>query len=360
MTKKVTILGLLLVLIFAIPAFAAINDDVPTVPKDAPYKDVLDKKDDGIAYIDKEEIFNEDVLDYETTIDVKTWEDGAQVGTMEQREVQNVVLVMRFGDRYYIKDVASEQRKMYEGDRIEDAAEKVLNDEASFMWEYPDKELISINGKPWQETKWADYFKQKVKHWLKSSDNLASEDKLWDIFTEPELNSYSHIVYYGRDPNDPDRNVDDILAKFEEYEEGGETGNTEDNETSIKDHVKLTIGEKKAITVIDGGSDVNKLNAAPYIGNGRTMIPLRGSISSLGAELEYNGTEKQVTIEQDEDTVILTIDEKTALVNGEEVTLDKAPETTNGRIFVPIRFVSENLGYTVEWDKDAEMVVVYK
>jgi len=37
------------------------------------------------------------------------------------------------------------------------------------------------------------------------------------------------------------------------------------------------------------------------------------------------------------------------MVNGNLVALDVAPEILNGRTMVPLRFVVETLGYQVEW-----------
>jgi len=47
--------------------------------------------------------------------------------------------------------------------------------------------------------------------------------------------------------------------------------------------------------------------------------------------------------------VAVTEASTTATVDGEQVTMPVAPENVNGRIMVPLRFVSSNLGYHVHW-----------
>jgi len=47
--------------------------------------------------------------------------------------------------------------------------------------------------------------------------------------------------------------------------------------------------------------------------------------------------------------MLLIIGQPTAMVNGNLVALDVAPEILNGRTMVPLRFVVETLGYQVEW-----------
>ncbi|MCR4428409.1 MAG: DUF4352 domain-containing protein [Caldiserica bacterium] len=50
-----------------------------------------------------------------------------------------------------------------------------------------------------------------------------------------------------------------------------------------------------------------------------------------------------------ERTIELTIDSKTMLVDGSPVEMDVAPFIKEGRTFVPLRFVSEQLGANVAW-----------
>jgi len=47
--------------------------------------------------------------------------------------------------------------------------------------------------------------------------------------------------------------------------------------------------------------------------------------------------------------ILLIIGQPTAMVNGNLVALDVGPEILNGRTMVPLRFVVETLGYQVEW-----------
>lgn len=44
--------------------------------------------------------------------------------------------------------------------------------------------------------------------------------------------------------------------------------------------------------------------------------------------------------------------------DGQPIEMDVAPFTQDDRTFVPIRFVAENLGYTVGWDEDLQMVTI--
>jgi len=56
-------------------------------------------------------------------------------------------------------------------------------------------------------------------------------------------------------------------------------------------------------------------------------------------------------------TIVLTVDDTNALVNGNSIQLDVAPFIKNGRTFVPLRFVSEQLGATVNYTVKADGTV---
>lgn len=86
----------------------------------------------------------------------------------------------------------------------------------------------------------------------------------------------------------------------------------------------------------------------PQISKGTTFVPLRFVSDKLGGTLDLKG--KDITIVKGERTVKLTIGAKTATVNGKTVVLDKASFAKNGRTLVPLRFVSEALGENVKWD----------
>ena len=59
-----------------------------------------------------------------------------------------------------------------------------------------------------------------------------------------------------------------------------------------------------------------------------------------------------------EKSVTFAIDNTTATVNGAATTMDVPARLINDQTFVPLRFLSENLGYTVDWDETANTAIV--
>ena len=111
------------------------------------------------------------------------------------------------------------------------------------------------------------------------------------------------------------------------------------------------------ITLNINGSVVTT-TVAPYQSNGTTLVPLRVVSENLGAKVDWNQQTKTVTITQDATIINLTLGNKIAKVNGEEKTLNLAPQIKNNTTMVPIRFVSENLNCDVNWNKETQTVSV--
>ncbi len=99
---------------------------------------------------------------------------------------------------------------------------------------------------------------------------------------------------------------------------------------------------------------------APYIKDGRTLVPMRQVFEILGATVNWNETERNVTAKKGLMEVKLTIDSAAAFVNGRPVTLDVPAEimASTGRTMVPLRFVSEAFGGLVNWTEATRTITI--
>lgn len=95
-------------------------------------------------------------------------------------------------------------------------------------------------------------------------------------------------------------------------------------------------------------------DAQPYIdNNGFTQVPVRFVSEELGFKVDWEnvGGQTQVNLTgPDGKQVELTTGNQTALVNGQEQQLNTAPVLKDGRVYVPLRFISEAEGIRVQWD----------
>jgi len=104
---------------------------------------------------------------------------------------------------------------------------------------------------------------------------------------------------------------------------------------------------------------IDSQGSKPIIKNGRTLLPIRTLIESLGGKVTWFDKEKKVLIELNGHSVVLWIGKKEALVDASKVTLDVAPLIINGRTYLPLRFISESLGMVVDWDATTQTITIY-
>lgn len=93
------------------------------------------------------------------------------------------------------------------------------------------------------------------------------------------------------------------------------------------------------------------------------MLPARFVAESLGAEVQWNEEKSLVTINgKNEDgkdvTILITIGEENAAVNGETVKLDSPAFIENGRTYTPVHFIAEQFGVNVMWEDGKREIVI--
>lgn len=110
------------------------------------------------------------------------------------------------------------------------------------------------------------------------------------------------------------------------------------------------------VQVTLNGAPLN-LNPAPQERSGRVFVPLRGVFERLGASVVYDGG----TINaqgRGNHSVQLRIGSTQATVDGQTQMIDVAPFIIGASTYVPLRFVSQALGATVDYDASNRVVAL--
>jgi len=110
------------------------------------------------------------------------------------------------------------------------------------------------------------------------------------------------------------------------------------------------------ITVALNGNPVVFDGTQPQEVNGRVMVPLRGVLEQMDAQVRWIPATRTVTATRADTVIRLPINQTVAEVNGRAVTLDVPAMLMMGRTMVPLRFVAESLGGVVTWDNSARLV----
>jgi Copper amine oxidase N-terminal domain len=112
---------------------------------------------------------------------------------------------------------------------------------------------------------------------------------------------------------------------------------------------------QSAVSVFVNGQRMS-FDQPPVVQNGRVFVPLRGVFQQLGASVVYSNG--QINATGGGRTISLTIGSTTAVVNGQQQTLDVAPFVIGDRTLVPLRFVAQALGAQVNWDDSSSAVTI--
>jgi len=123
--------------------------------------------------------------------------------------------------------------------------------------------------------------------------------------------------------------------------------------------------DTKIVLVLTIGADIVSVNgkatsidAAPEIVASRTFVPMRFISESFGATVEWLPETQGITITLGDHTIGLQIGNATAVIDGTIVSLPAAPYIKNGRTMVPLRVISEAFGGDVVWDPAARTITI--
>ena len=118
-------------------------------------------------------------------------------------------------------------------------------------------------------------------------------------------------------------------------------------------HIQMNIG----LDILFCNDTAYLLDTAPFLaigldGNGHTMVPVRFVAEALGATVNWNAAQQQVTIELGEVSHLLTIGQPAA---GTAI----AACIHDDRTFVPLRYLMESFGAEVAWTAREQRIDIW-
>lgn len=152
-------------------------------------------------------------------------------------------------------------------------------------------------------------------------------------------------------------------VKFTEAKPISERGNepTQPNQT-YKEDVRFTIGKQTYTITTKEGKQITKSmqnGEAPFMSNGRTMIPVRYASEALNASVEWNPAVKEVIVKKGSTTVRLPLNSQYAIYSdGSKADMGAKTVQKNGRTYVPVGALGRMLDATMSWD-DATQTVIF-
>lgn len=287
--------------------------------------------------INLEDAFNTDELQRTVTVDGQKRED--------------IIVVEKAPIGYMVKSLADEYGAATD---IFDSFEEYIvfyfeNRAKDYTILYPCAETVSVNGVPWQDTEYEDVIKNEVAEILENhpNDPLGQNPDQWEVAQEPVYNGLGEEIF-----------VDGM--SLSEAAKKGKTIQQETQPLPVGKNITLKmVLDKPSYTLSTKDGKISKiLEVAPFAKNGVTLVPVRGVFEAFEAKVEWLSETKEVRVTKGDQLIILKLGAPKAHVNGQEVTLLQPAQTVKGRTLIPLRFISENLGYNVTWISKTKQIVI--
>lgn len=114
-------------------------------------------------------------------------------------------------------------------------------------------------------------------------------------------------------------------------------------------------------TFTNNGETV-KMDTAPYLdANNRTQLPIRYAAIACGVDekdISWDQASQTATINGKNVVLRITIGSNIMQTSNGPITMDTAAVSSNGRIFVPIRYIANALGAEVGWNYDTKTITL--
>lgn len=126
-----------------------------------------------------------------------------------------------------------------------------------------------------------------------------------------------------------------------------------------KDMVYSKLEEETAESIyVVFNDNLLAFETTPVIEDGSTLVPMRFLFEQMGADVEWNQETQTATATLDNTAVTFAIDDIEAAVNNTPTTMDVPARLINDKTMVPLRFLSEEMGFDVSWDAESRTAII--
>ena len=112
------------------------------------------------------------------------------------------------------------------------------------------------------------------------------------------------------------------------------------------------------IFVTVDGQQITFTDQGPVIVENRTLVPIRDVFEFMGFEVDWQRSTQRATLTRDGIVIAITIGSAVFTVNGTSHVLDVPAQIIGGRTLLPLRAVLESVGYELDWDRNTRTVII--
>ncbi|MEK8127350.1 N-acetylmuramoyl-L-alanine amidase family protein [Paenibacillus filicis] len=123
--------------------------------------------------------------------------------------------------------------------------------------------------------------------------------------------------------------------------------------------IPVAFAETSSIQLFMNGKQLVP-EVTPQNVKGNIIVPVRIIAEAVGSKVSWDPKQRKVSVDQGATSIQLFIDKTSATVNGKAQKLEAAPVIIDGNTMLPLRFVVEQLNTKVEWDGLTQSVFMYQ
>lgn len=152
-----------------------------------------------------------------------------------------------------------------------------------------------------------------------------------------------------------------ISAEFVKKEEQKKIETKKETEKP-KQVVSLKIGSTEMSKTLDGKTSKMQSDVAPFIKNGRTMMPLRYVAEALGLEVKWDNSTRTAILKDGKREIRVPVDTNQIIIEGKTYISDVMPIIENSRTYLSISNLAKALGLVegvdILWNSETKEVTI--
>lgn len=133
-----------------------------------------------------------------------------------------------------------------------------------------------------------------------------------------------------------------------------ESADANDSAALVKDSAKNLIDN---VRIFYNASLVQTAQPA-LLEAGRCSLAFRDFFEGIGVPVEWDGSSRCATVTTESQLIVIYPDSGQIIINGQPMALEAKPQMVGYHIYVPLRFLSEQLGYAVSYTVEDDTHVI--
>ncbi len=141
---------------------------------------------------------------------------------------------------------------------------------------------------------------------------------------------------------------------------GAYSPNRGDYERSPESFGNMSFQLNNNVMTVNGKEkNIDQIGTKPMLINNSSYLPVRSVIEGMGGGVAWNNETRVMSICYNGHFIYLTMDSDVMVVNDRNVKISNAPTIVGGRTMIPVRPIVESLGGILEWDDSTKTISIY-